>query len=147
MIKYKNVRVIRVQDWDRLVIDTYGKPYSFQQQDGCKSRGVAHISTHDDYIEDFENDTVPEIINGDEMGVSFKAWLEKDPKAPLNPSEKELKSCNYYYGGSKESWKKDKHHIELFWGRNFYPHVSMIAKDLYDKGLLEEGEYTINIDW
>lgn len=35
MLKYKNVRVISVQDWDDLVEKTYGRPYNLQQQDGC----------------------------------------------------------------------------------------------------------------
>nr|DAI39746.1 MAG TPA: Ftsk gamma domain [Caudoviricetes sp.] len=35
----------------------------------------------------------------------------------------------------------------MFWDRNFYPHVSMIIKDLENKGILKEGEYIINIDW
>ena len=30
--------------------------------------------------EDYENTSVPEVINGEEMGVSFAAWLARDPK-------------------------------------------------------------------
>ena len=41
----------------------------------------------------------------------------------------------------------EKYRHELFWDRNFYPHVSMIIKDLENKGILKEGEYIINIDW
>ena len=33
-IKFKIKRVIEVSDWDKVVKDTYGRPYSFQQQDG-----------------------------------------------------------------------------------------------------------------
>ena len=40
MIKTKNVKMVEVSDWDKLVEETYGKIYSFQQQDGCKARGV-----------------------------------------------------------------------------------------------------------
>ena len=36
---------------------------------------------------------------------------------------------------------------QLFWERNFYPNVNMIANDLHSKGLLESGEYIIVIDW
>ena len=64
------------------------------------------------------------------MGVSFKAWLERDPTQKLNDP-----NCNYDYG------------LVLWWDRNFYPHISMIINDLYTKGLLEAGEYQINIDW
>lgn len=129
MLKYTNKKVISVQDWDELVINTYGKPYSFQQQDGCKSRGTFDFEIPDKRgIEDYSNDTIPEVINGDEMGVSFKAWLERDPKE---------------WNGKKG----DERFLDLFWDRNFYPHISMIIEDLHKRGLIEEGEYTIDIDW
>jgi hypothetical protein len=35
----------------------------------------------------------------------------------------------------------------MFWDRNFYPNVQMVANDLHKKGLLEAGEYSIRIDW
>lgn len=129
MIKYQLRKVIEVGDWDKLVTDTYGRVYNFQQQDGCKSRGIEYITVPCE-PEDYENDTVPEIVNGEEMGVSFKAWLERDPKQILSNPEYQNSWC-----------------VDLWWDRNFYPHVSMIINDLHSKGLLEEGEYTINIDW
>jgi hypothetical protein len=129
-MKIKTVKQIDVDDWDKLVEDTYGKPYSFQQQDGCKSRGVEYINTHDDYLEDFEDTELPFEVNGEEMGVSFETWLNTDPKETA-------KKFNPNY-----TWENN-----LFWERNFYPHPSMIAKDLYEKGLLEAGEYEIKIDW
>lgn len=67
-------------------------------------------------------------VNGDEMGVSFKAWLERNPSQEL-PDD-------------KNSWS-----LELFWGRNFYPDVQMVANDLHAKGLIEAGDYVIDIDW
>lgn len=146
----KLVKQIEVRDWDKLVSKTYGKPYSFQQQDGCKSRGVETISTNSDWAEDYENDSIPEIINGKEMGVSFKSWLERDPNQPLNPSDKELQNCGYYWGKTeqdKKEWKERKSNIDMFWERNFYPEPNIIAADLCKKGLLEEGEYQIKIDW
>lgn len=36
MIKTKSVKIIEVNDFDNLVSKTYGRTYSFQQQDGCK---------------------------------------------------------------------------------------------------------------
>jgi len=77
---------------------------------------------------DFHNDAVPEIVNHDERGVSFAAWLARDPNQKL---------------------PEQKHDFELrlWWERNFYPDVQMIANDLHAKGLIEAGEYTINIDW
>ena len=127
MIRTLTEKVIDVQDQDDLVIETYGRPYAFQQQDGCKERQLVPITVPDE-CDDFENDTVPEIVNGDEMGVSFKAWLARDPKTPLPDRD-------------------DTFGLTLWWERNFYPDVQMIANDLYEKGLIEAGDYMINIDW
>lgn len=118
-----------MQDWDDLVTQTYKRPYSFQQQDGCKSRGSVDITVPDDTY-DFENDTVPEVVNHPQMGVSFKAWLERDPTQKLN-------------GKSDQ----DTFSLGLWWERNFYPDVQMIANDLHAKGLIPAGDYVINIDW
>lgn len=127
MIRTRTEKLIDDQDWDALVTETYGRPYSFQQQDGCKDRGLVHITIPEEGC-DFENDTVPEIVNGDEMGVSFKAWLARDPKTPLKDRD-------------------DTFGLTLWWERNFYPDVQMIANDLYERGLIEAGDYMINIDW
>jgi len=128
MIKVKNVKVIEVSEWDKLVSDTYRKPYSFQQQDGCQSRGVFHITIPSDYACDDEmNDEIPEVINGRVMGVKFEKWLERDPNQPVDGRAD--------YG------------IGLWWDRNFYPDIHTVANDLYKKGLIEAGEYSIEIDW
>ena len=84
------------------------------------------------------------------MGVKFKTWLDRDPNAPLNPSKQELKQCNYYWGKTEEDekhWKEDKSNIHMFYERNFYPDFQTVANDLCEKGLLEPGDYTIDIDW
>ncbi len=129
MLKYKTTKVIEVQDWDKLVVDTYKRPYKFQQQDGCQSRGTVHINIPDDNEEEEEqNDSIPEKINGDEMCVKFDVWLERDPKAPVN--------------GRSDEWE-----IAIFWHRNFYPYIQTVANDLHAKGLIEAGEYTIDINW
>jgi hypothetical protein len=127
MLEYKTVKVIDVNDWDKLVSDTYGRIYNFQQQDDCKERQHVPITIPDEPY-DYENDSIPEVVNGKEMGVSFKAWLERDPKQPLLDRD-------------------DKFGLQLFWERNFYPDVQMIANDLHAKGLIEAGDYKINIDW
>ena len=124
----KEVKQITVQDWDNLVEKFYGKPYSFQQQDGCKDRGIEIINTHDEWAEDFEATEIPFEMNGEEMGVSFQTWLNTLP-------EDTAKHFEYAWGNG------------LFWERNFYPHASMIAKDLFEQGLLPQGEYQIAIDW
>jgi hypothetical protein len=126
-LKYKIKKIIEVSDWDKVVKDTYGRPYSFQQQDGCKDRGTFEF-TVPNRAYDFRNDIVPEEVNCDEMGVSFSAWLKRDPKLPLVDNDSDFS-------------------LKLWWERNFYPEFQMIANDLHSRGLLEAGDYTINIDW
>jgi hypothetical protein len=126
MIKTRIQKVIEVRDWDDLVRNTYGRPYSLQQQDGCKDRQHFEIKIPakgaDEY--EFKNDTV----NHSEMGVSFKAWLARDPEQKLSDDDPD--------------WR-----LQMWWRRNFYPCVDMIANDLYTKGLIDAGEYVIDIDW
>lgn len=125
-MKIRTEKIIKVSDWDTLVKQTYGREYSLQQQDGCKSRGIVRIRVPDE-PDDYELDIVPEIVNHEEMGVSFSAWLKRDPKAPL----------------ANDS---DSFSLELWWARNFYPDIQMVANDLNSKGLLEAGDYTIDIE-
>ena len=132
MIKTQTIQMIDVSDWDDLVVKTYDRSYSFQQQDGCKDRGKEYVSVLEDPY-DYENDTVPEVVNHREMGVSFEAWLKRDPKAPLTDKE--------------ENCREDQWAIDMWWERNFYPSADMIAKDLHERGLLDDGEHVICIDW
>lgn len=108
--------------------ETYKRPYNFQQQDGCKGRGIEYITVPEPEFFDHEAIEIPEKVNGDEMGVSFETWLNRDPKQPI-PNQ----TADY--------------ELELFWERNFYPDITMIINDLHNKGLLEEGDYIININW
>lgn len=129
MLKYKNEKIVEVRDWDNLIEETYGRLYTFQQQEGCQSRGIVRLTIPDEEDYDDEmNDSIPEIVNGEEMGVKFSVWLARDPKQPIP--------------GQKHDWE-----LDLFWERNFYPNVQTVANDLYNKGLIEPGDYTINIDW
>ena len=125
MIKYKNLKVIKFSDWDELVIDTYERPYCFQQQ----NRGMVNLSIPSEFTEDDEmNDSIPEEVNGVEMGVKFDVWLSRNPKQPI-PNQ----IADYQ--------------LLSFWERNFYPDIYTLANDLYKKGLIEKGEYSIRIDW
>jgi len=127
MLKGSSAKLVSMGEWDELVERTYGRPYCFQQQGGCKDRGVVHMTVPDRAC-DFRNDTIPEQINGSKMGVSFKAWLARDP----NEWNGKLSDLNY---------------VHMFWQRNFYPDAQMVANDLHAKGLVEAGEYAIEIDW
>ncbi len=120
-------KVIEVSEWDDLVEKTYGRPYCFQQQDGCQERGLFRFKVPDK-ANDYEPETVPEVVNHPETGVSFAAWLARDPKMPL-------------------ATEKDDFSRNLWWIRNFYPSPQMVANDLHAKGLLEAGEYAVEIDW
>ena len=133
-LKIQTVKQISVHDWDDFVIQVYGKPYSFQQQDGCKDRGHDTLYIPDDredieeWEDECENDSIPFEVNGDIMGVKFDVWLNTSPEDTL----KHFKS----------DWEN-----ELFWQRNFYPDLHMIGRDLYLRGLIEPDEYDILIDW
>lgn len=126
-IKTSTVTTIDCYDLDRIVNETYGKRYHFQQQDGCQGRGTRHVYVPSDGY-DFENDTVPEVVNGSEMGVSFKAWLDRCPNKPI-------------------ANQTDDYQLDLWWNRNFYPSLDMILDDLHEKGIINSGEYTIIINW
>lgn len=129
MLKFKNIRVVTVQDWNELVMETYGRKYNLQQQDGCMERQSINLTIPDySFDDDYENDEVPEVVNHVDMGVSFKAWLKRDPYLPLETQ--------------KSSWE-----LEMWWHRNFYPELQTLANDLYRRGLIEYGDYLIDIDW
>ena len=131
-MKTRNVTIIDVDEWNKTVEKIYKRPYSFQQQDGCKERGIFYFSVPDD-SDDFENDTLPEKSNHEEMGVSFAAWLKRDPKQALSIPDDGLESADW--------------NIRLWWKRNFYPEFQTLANDLCSRGELKAGKYAIEIDW
>jgi hypothetical protein len=129
MLKYVINKGVGLSDWNEFVSSTYGRIYDFQQQEGCRDRGIFSFSVPSKYTDDKRmHESIPEIVNGEKMGVKFKTWLERDPNKPIENQE---------YNSQRE----------MFWQRNFYPDIYTLVNDLYEKGLLEEGDYTINIDW
>ena len=128
-LKTKTVKLIEYLDWNNFVTDIYRKPYNFQQQFGV-DRGTEKFSVPYPYEDefDFENTSIPFEVNGNNYGVSFETWLNTSPEDTLKHFDGEFSN-------------------RLFWVRNFYPDVSMIIMDLHSKGLLEEGEYVIDVDW
>lgn len=129
-MKIKKIDMIEEADFSELVQLTYGKPYRFQQQDGCKDRGTLSfkVPCTDILDEYYSYDEIPEELNGHLMCVKFEKWLERDPKQPVGEYT-------------------DKCFIDMFWHRNFYPDFYVLVNDLHAKGLIEAGDYTINIDW
>jgi len=130
-MKIKTVQSIDSFELDELVEKTYGRPYCYQQQDGCKDRGVESLTVPVPFPEDFENTTIPEKVNGEVMGVSLASWLARDPHQKLVTGD---------------DWDRE-HGLVLFWQRNFYPHIDVVVNDLHAKGLLPAGEYQLVIDW
>ena len=124
-LKVKNVQMVDCFDWDRLVSKTYGRPYCFQQQNDCQPRGTVELKVPSPMIDDGP-DEVPEVVNGPIMGVSFAAWLARPINQPIPVGNRFL---------------------SMWWERNFYPDIQMVANDLHAKGLLPSGDYVINIDW
>jgi hypothetical protein len=125
----KKVTQITHVEWNDLVTDTYSRTYDLQQQDDCYSNGSSvSLSIPYKYADDFEQESIPEEVNGRIKGVKFEAWLARDPKQPLKNQESD--------------WK-----LGLWWGRNFYPNLHVVANDLHKRGLLEAGDYIITIDW
>ena len=130
----KQVTLISVEEWDNLVVKTYGKIYSFQQQNNCRDRGIYHLCIPSCDAEDFKNTELPEIVNHPKRGIKFSAWLDRDPNQPLKKLSDQ--------GDTVYPWE-----IVIWWERNFYPNVEFLANDLHQKGLLAAGDYIIEIDW
>lgn len=130
-LKIQTKKIIRSQDWDAHVTKVYGKPYCFQQTGGCLGRGTYGLTVpaEDSYDYELESLTFDEYGESNDMGVSFAAWLARDPKKPFD-------------GYLEDDWA-----TELIWHRNFYPDIEILANDLYDRGELPAGEYTIVVDW
>lgn len=129
----RTITAIPLDEWDKVVSETYGRPYSFQQQNGCVGRGTHNFNVPDEAYDEHMNDSVPEVVNHETRGVKFAVWKARDPKQPLGADA---------YDVRKEDWA-----IKLWWHRNFYPDFQTVANDLHAKGLLDAGEHTIIIDW
>lgn len=126
----KQVNLIEESDFSKFVQETYGRPYCFQQQDGCRSRGVFWITVPSKYAEQAEkemNDCDFEDTVRDTSGVKFNIWLKQEVRPDIY---------------EPEIWNERKK-----WHRNFYPNIDTLLNDMHSKGLIEAGSYVINIDW
>ena len=61
-MKIQTKRVIDSFDLDDLVVETYNKPYCFQQQDDCKPRGMHSIKAYKKEYDE-NKDYYPENMN------------------------------------------------------------------------------------
>jgi hypothetical protein len=129
-LNLKKVSLIDDSEWSDFVSEIYKRPYNFQQQEGCRERGVYPFSVPISNPFDYKNSKIPETTSTNQEGVSFEAWLSRDPSLKL-----------------KSKIDNDPLSLNMWWHRSFYPFVDMIVDDLYKRGLLEEGEYIIDIDW
>lgn len=119
MIKVSNNKLIALKDWDEFVNEVYGKPYNLQQQEGCMERHLFRITVPVEEPEDY--------VDSD-MGVSFETWLNTSPEQIATSFD--------------DDWL-----CKMHWHRNFYPSPDMVFNDLFNRGLIEAGDYLINIDW
>lgn len=121
MVKYKVVRQIDCWDWDEYIKTHYNKPYKFQQQAGCRDRGSVAITVPADPDDDFDDDWRSK-------QVSLQEWIDAE------------------FDGSFDN-TIEEYRTKLEGNRNFYPPLAEVINDLYDKGLLEAGDYEIIVDW
>lgn len=121
-------KTINCNNLDKVVEKVYGIPYSFQQQDGCKYRGFEYVTIPSPEPMDYNRETIPFQVNGNIKGVSFEAWK--------NVNLEDIKS-KFEYDFEEN----------IFFERSFYPHLDQILNDLHNKGLIEAGEYQIEINW
>ena len=103
MLKYNLIRQVSDTDFDNLVMETYGKSYAIQQQEGCRDRGVIYISVpplYDINVNEYP-DTIEQAIDEDMYGVRWEDWLA------VNPNDERL---------GEEDWER-----EMALQRNVYP--------------------------
>jgi hypothetical protein len=67
----KQVFILNSTQLNGLVEQTYHKPYDFQQQDGCKTRGTEQFTLPIEHPYDFKYTEIPEKVNGDVRGGEF----------------------------------------------------------------------------
>jgi hypothetical protein len=124
----QNVKLVNLDDWNNLVINTYNKPYAFQSQNKRNKISFFQIDVplHFDN-EELLPESIPE--GSSQYGVQFQSWLKRDPSQPI--------------GDDKNQW-----HIDIWWEQHFYPSIHTLANDLFKKGLIEEGTYIIKMkEW
>jgi hypothetical protein len=116
----KPVTLIWESDFSELVRKVYGRPYQFQQQEGCRGQETIYKFS------------VPAQPIGDHyQAVPMQQWLEATPPPPAEPGK----------------YDSARYTEELRWDREFYPEMEEVVNDLHQKGLIDPGEYALHIWW
>src|SRR5574343_1183830 len=103
----KNVNIFQLNEFDELIKKEYNKKYySFQQQDGCKDRGIEYFTIPINDPEDLDNlSMIEDDVKNNRLsvyrGVKFEEWLLKD------------KDFKWFIGKERE------YENALLWERNF----------------------------
>lgn len=88
-LEYDEIRMIDLDRWNDFIRSVYGRPYDFQQQDGCKERGIHFFGVPlKGTPYDFDRDEA----FGRTEGVRFEAWLNESVN-----SYKELQWARNFY--------------------------------------------------
>lgn len=126
-LEYQNLRVIENYKWSEFISSVYNLPYNYQQQNECQNTNFEFNIPNDLEEEDLGSDSIPYEVNGKDECVKFDVWVN---------SKLEDISKNFEYESD----------AVIFYNRNFYPSIFQILNDLYNRGLIEEGDYLIRID-
>lgn len=110
-------------DFSKYVSEHYGRPYRLQQQGDMMAQeaSIRFSVPPTDWYD--ENPTLAE-------------WQAATPPAAERPD----------FTTDREGWQK---HLDdqLRWDRDYYPDLETVVKDLYEKGLLDAGDYIIYAWW
>ncbi|TDP29888.1 hypothetical protein [Nocardia ignorata] len=120
----RTVTLIHESEFSKLVTETYGRPYRFQQQDGCRW-GQDTVYLFD----------VPHPEGGWESIEEFRGCYAEGV-----PTVEEW--ANTPIGDYEHSWQ-----TELHWRREFYPPFEAVIDDLHARGLIDAGSYGLHIWW
>lgn len=120
-MRIEKVNLISENDFSKLAVDTYGRPYQLQQQGDCLGQDTIIRLT------------VPEEPMG-WTGPTLEEWRER----PLNLQPEEY---------TRGDWEEHTYLRDMWWEREFYPDVQVVANDFHARGLLPEGDYVIHIWW
>lgn len=160
MLNVKIVKQINESEFSELVRKTYNRPYRLQQTDGCYSRGSFTLTISSNGCEAYPTTAMSNGGDG-ESPVSFQEWIQRDRNEPIPISEKDIEayealknssiSNKSFYDPNNESNKKSREVggllNTLWWEREFYPDLNELLDDMLSRGLIEEGEYEMEIDW